>query len=132
MGILAGRLNTKIEIWRPKAHLSPSGEVTLDEHGEPLNLDEHGQPSTDLTFQKFAWADIRAIRGSEKMSYGREQIAIFLYSVRIRFFDGLQVTDLFKFYGQLWGIKSMSPMGRVNREFIECMVEQLDVKDLIK
>jgi len=128
--IKAGDLNRKIEIYRIKEHLDSDGKVILDEAGQPVEVDQAGQPKKTLEFLSFAWASVRPVRGYEKMQHGREEMATMQYTFKIRF-NNLKASDLLKLDDAFWEIQSMAPMGRLNREIIEVLAEQIDVRKIV-
>jgi SPP1 family predicted phage head-tail adaptor len=112
-GVASGHLSRRIELRR------------LVETVDPIS----GQPVKSYVHKAYAWAQVLPFRGKEKMQSGRDDLAVMMYTFKIRF-RAVSVTDIILFDGATWDIKSMAPMGRRNREFIELVGEQVDVKDL--
>jgi len=116
MSIRAGRLNRKVEVFK---------QVTItDDYGDAS--------STTLQSKGFAWASVKAINGSEKMQYGREEVASIMYSLEIRFNKDIEVTDKILYNGYYMDIVSIAPRGRLQREVVEVMCEIIDVSKLVK
>lgn len=111
----AGRLNHKVEI-----------------HRMTETQDDTGQPVKVYTLWKYAWANVQAVTGAEKMKSGREELASVMYNLDIRFNDELRITDRIKFNGYLMDIQSMAPRGRMNRESVNVTCEVLEVNELVK
>lgn len=92
---------------------------------------ETGQVTKALKSKGLAGARIRPVRGWEKRRSGREEMAQREADVDLRWHGDLKVTDLLKFDGYLWGITSLSAIGRMNRDYIEVSVECLETDGII-
>ena len=115
-GIRAGALDRRVEILKLAS--------TIDAVS--------GEAVKSYSRRAFTWANIRSIGGYEKMRSGREDLATKMNLFRIRYRADIETTDIIVFNGAHWGVQSLAPGGRRNREWIEVMAEQVDMKELIK
>jgi head-tail adaptor len=130
MGVHAGRLNRLVEIYEVEEHLDSTGAAKLDEAGFPIAMDETGFPSKKLNLKGKAWANVSPVRGNEKMRHGRAEMATMLYNFKIRF-QNLKASNVIKHDGAYWEIQSLAPMGRLNREVVEVLAEQIDMGNIV-
>jgi len=114
MSIPAGKLDRKVEIFECVE-----------------TADETGQPVKTYTSKGFAWASVRPVGTSEKMRSGREELAIMLYVMQLRYKATLSVKDKIKYNGYLCDIQSIGAKGRLDRETVEVMLEVLEPTTLV-
>jgi head-tail adaptor len=50
---------------------------------------------------------------------------------RVRYKGSISATHIIKINGQFWNIQNLAPLGRLNRDIVEIMAEQLDVSKVV-
>lgn len=112
--IEAGKLDRKILVQQMNTTISPSGH-----------------PAKSWANKFYAWASVRAVRGSEIPEFSREKSAIFVSTFQIRFNKDLKSTDRILYDGYAWDIVSITPWGRLNREVLEIVAHVVDAGEVV-